>query len=1460
MADEEITDPEAIDYLNRTYAQAGGEQEAPEPSDDLERAVREDTVDREITDPEAIAYLDRVFGEKFGGKPRSRFLRKQQVDEEQPQTPETTAEAPQAESTIGSAARAGVHAILPTLGGAATGALAGAAAGGGLLSIPAAIIGAIGGGYLASSAQEKALRALGFDDEAQQAANVKEHPYATLAGELAAAAPVFGVGGAGSLTKAALGGRAVAGGVMGGIEYAQSDDPTKAALAAAGGAALAGTPTAIGRAVMAPSEKIGNRLARALLERGTTKANPTAAIDPATGATAEGASTAQENPAATVDAAQVQTPGTDRPGPESARGKSEESIPPNQENTTDEIGGFKQEGDQGNTGKFQKRVRPTEGETASGVNVNADGIAPDVKSVLTAEKPPAPRPAPAQPPEQAASPQGQPAPVQPAPQPRQNDIWFSNTPVEESTSIPYTAGSSRSGDKVYVDPRAAAPMTLSTGRNIDPTGALRVHELYERAAMEARFNDIAEGRWKPNAKDIDGINKEVYDAAHKEVANPMEQRYLREALGLNDQEMADYNRQMKERIATTEKGPATPGENAPADLYTAMYPVRGIHEYGGGFKGQDEIPGAGPEVVPTEAQQAAVAPNAGTPKAARMLAEARARREARAAQEQPVQQAQQEQPPLTPRQKFTNLQRQEAARAQGERETLRRGRGGAPPPPEGPPPGGEPPAGEGGKPRKSRLAEAAPQQSAPDSFFTSLRRHLAPVGLSEASQSMAARIRKVYGGAEQESQQAKASLEEAHKLVNPLSPEDQRALVDKMEGGNDPRYRDWQVPEQVKPVMTAIKGVADRWKAALEDLDDEERMTFITNFLPHIYAQPEEAGRVLSEISAGKRGSSGSTQKRSIPTYAEAEARGLVPKYQSPVDMISAYNDAISMYVAHKRLIRGLRNDGLLVYGAPKVVGATGGPRQVTNIDPTWAPLHGVETPYGQQAYVPRDAATIYNNFMDAGFRKDPSSRNIYDAARRTSNAVTALELGFNGYHLFTVGTEAYLSDLSKALGQAAAGQFKEAGKSVLKSPAAPVTKYQSGIRGLRAYQNMPQKQTVLQKMRGEAATPTTPEEIEIAKLAAESGMRPVGRGYSPDVEFSKHQSLWNSYVRKSLPKEMEAMWKKVTDDPLRNTHKAAFDMFGRILQTTSQPLFEHYIPALKYGVWADNMAAFIKAKPNSTYEERLAYGRKMSDSVDNRLGEMIQDNLFMRAATRQAGLVGLRSFSWTLGTFRELGGGATSAARSLGKGDVRGFKNKLDITHPSYDPRLAYSLAFPFGIAMMGAMYQYMRTGEAPSEVKDFYYPMTGGLSPGVGGRGVQPERAVLPGYQKDVVGWTTDPVREAYNKQATAWSTLEEVLTGKDTFGRPIVHPDADLVQNLIDRAQYVYGKMGPISIKNMVTGQKTDSAITPVETALGLRAAGKGITDPEGLARAKGAIGKREWKIKQRQEERAKKERGG
>ncbi len=272
-------------------------------------------------------------------------------------------------------------------------------------------------------------------------------------------------------------------------------------------------------------------------------------------------------------------------------------------------------------------------------------------------------------------------------------------------------------------------------------------------------------------------------------------------------------------------------------------------------------------------------------------------------------------------------------------------------------------------------------------------------------------------------------------------------------------------------------------------------------------------------------------------------------------------------------------------------------------------------------------------------------------------------------------------------------------------------------------------------------------------------------------------------------------------------------------------------------------MAAWLDANPTATQAQRLKAARKVVDEIDNRFGEVIQDNIFWNKVMKQSLQTSMLSYSWFLGTARTIGGGTAALARNPAR---------LSMKHPDWKPNANYALALPFVVATANAFYQYLKTGTTPDSVQDLMAPETGGMVKGVGkSKELIKERGQTPGYEKDVFGWLHSPKDEAYNKLAGIIQIPHALIRNKDWKDQPIRHAGAPAAEQVKQLLTYVYEQLTPISFSKLKEGQKKGSAITPKEVMLGIKPAPGYLADPEHSSKTDKYFSDKDWKRRLRWE---------
>lgn len=564
----------------------------------------------------------------------------------------------------------------------------------------------------------------------------------------------------------------------------------------------------------------------------------------------------------------------------------------------------------------------------------------------------------------------------------------------------------------------------------------------------------------------------------------------------------------------------------------------------------------------------------------------------------------------------------------------------------------------------------------------------------------------------------------------------------------------------------------------------------VEDYFSHQWEQtPQQVGQAYARSQGSPlQGSGRNLRARSIPTISDGLAQGLTLRDPNPITAMQTYVNNMDRYLAWDDITAAARSQRDARYFLP------GSPA----IPADWVPLQGRlgqrQTPAGSmQLYGPRGFATVYNNAISRGLDnlEHPNVAAVYDATRKTLNTVTAAKLALSGYHALAVTTAAISSDVARAFRQGDRGDAWSAAKTLAKAPLGFATAVRAGGR-----------------VRDEYLGAGTHGMGREADLMTHANMRVDGR----DPNFytsSTDGSYVSAYRRGSIGREIRSAFTNATGrvTPGSVAHGMA-NTVARGVDTIMAPLFDYYVPRLKAGIAQKDIADWLRANPRANPAEQRAYARTVSDSMDNRFGEMVQDNLFWNKVGKQIAQTLMLSPGWTVGTIRELGGGAMDLARG------RGMTQKS-----------SYALALPVTVAAASSIIQYLTTGKHPDAQTLMGAPLTGGNLQGT------PERMQLPSEWKDIVGYLHDPGAEAAAKINPGLTAVGELATNKDWRGLPIADPSSGLLSNerIGAYGKQILSDVSPISIEQLGKGAKKGSAIGPAATLLGVREAPSYLEDP-------------------------------
>ncbi len=202
---------------------------------------------------------------------------------------------------------------------------------------------------------------------------------------------------------------------------------------------------------------------------------------------------------------------------------------------------------------------------------------------------------------------------------------------------------------------------------------------------------------------------------------------------------------------------------------------------------------------------------------------------------------------------------------------------------------------------------------------------------------------------------------------------------------------------------------------------------------------------------------------------------------------------------------------------------------------------------------------------------------------------------------------------------------------------------------------------------------------------------------YSPGSQGSEIGQLVNAYVQGGGRAKMDSIysdqWVKALGKAWRqgNYPGVVMRVPFAVLEAAMKPIMEYIVPRQKLAAFADLARLEMqKLGPNATQDDLRAAMQRAQASVDNRMGQLVYDNLHWNKTVKDLAMITTRSVGWNVGTGRELLGGGVDAAK-FAKNLAAG--QKAEFTH-----KMAYVLALHVLLAGMGGLAGYLLTGAGRS------------------------------------------------------------------------------------------------------------------------------------------------------------------
>lgn len=435
--------------------------------------------------------------------------------------------------------------------------------------------------------------------------------------------------------------------------------------------------------------------------------------------------------------------------------------------------------------------------------------------------------------------------------------------------------------------------------------------------------------------------------------------------------------------------------------------------------------------------------------------------------------------------------------------------------------------------------------------------------------------------------------------------------------------------------------------------------------------------------------------------------------------------------------------------------------------------------------YADKNVARVFNNTISRGLGDSAT----YKGIRAINNAYNQFQLGFSAFHAVGTAINSSISDLSLGARQILNGDFKEGAASVTKGL----------IPGYSFAKNLIKANGFLSDLANDSPA---------AKKTLDEIVNPAGARLRLEEQYS------NSAYKNMMQawKDSSAAFKEgKTIEAGNRALVGATRLPMAIVEKVASPLMEYGIPRVKIGAFLNLAEATIAKLPEDSSPEVRARALAESwDSIDNRFGQVVYDNLFWNKTLKDLTTIATRSVGWNLGTVRELGGGLSDILTKTLRG--KGISD-----------RTLYTAMLPLYVGALGAAYQYLHTGKGPSELKDYFYPKNG-----LTDKNGNPDRSSLPTYMKDVYAYSTDPLSTVEHKASPLASLMTELVTNRDYYGDMILNPADSKMKQLGQAGSYVLNQFLPFTAQNIKQVASENGGITQkIEPFLGITKAPASIT---------------------------------
>lgn len=554
--------------------------------------------------------------------------------------------------------------------------------------------------------------------------------------------------------------------------------------------------------------------------------------------------------------------------------------------------------------------------------------------------------------------------------------------------------------------------------------------------------------------------------------------------------------------------------------------------------------------------------------------------------------------------------------------------------------------------------------------------------------------------------------------------------------------------------------LSESYRKRLDDAFDViskiKDVPYTEDYFPHFWKDPKKAKSVIGKTmsKAPLEGSKSFLKQRFHEDILSGLKAGLELATDNPEEMVRlAEINAWKFKTAHD-IFSDIKESGLAKYfDDPKKV-----PEGYVLVqDPLFDKM------FGKGFYMPEPVARIVENYLSRGlFGREGVVGNVSDAVRNFNNTLNQWQLGLGLFHFTTTAIDATVSGMSRGLRKISTlnpSNIKSGAADIVKSFTIVPNLVETVRKGAEARRNL--KGGLFDK--------------EVESLITANAKTGLSKMYSVDASYNFRKALDKVRFDKDLSQVPKVIWHGINLIP----------------EIFSKPLMESWVPNLKVGGYLKAVENELSLRKDLTPREIDIAKQKAWDDMDNRLGQMVYDNIFWNKVVKDLGFLSIRSLGWTGGTIRAIGGGIGEIPKSI----------KQAAKGEGITDRTAWMIALPMTVGTMGAMFQYMMTGKSPDSTEDYFYPKDGTLNPDG-----TPHRISFPSYMKDLYAYGKQPLKTAGHKASPWISNVIELLNNKDFYGTEIYNEEDPSYQKGIDILKHEAESFTPFAFRQKQGEEKT------------------------------------------------------